>query len=85
MAWLEVRADCWFGHVNGFIAATARSTAEDLAKNPDLAEDYKIHAFLAMTDDCEAVAVPLAGKGFMDMEKWPLVQASAMEVGADRC
>ena len=54
-------------------------TPSQISTEPELAEDFKVMAFLAMTAQCETIGVPLEGKGYMEMEKWPLVQASANE------
>jgi hypothetical protein len=53
--------------------------------NEELAEEFKIHSFIAMVGDCNRLGVPYSSTGHaqsfdkMTVEKWPIIQAYALD------
>lgn len=55
-------------------------TSANEAKNDELREAYKLISFVRMVQGVQQILIPLAGrKAFDVVEKWPLVQAFALE------
>ncbi|XP_014670619.1 PREDICTED: uncharacterized protein C20orf194-like [Priapulus caudatus] len=64
---------------------TVHCLTEYQYEDQDLAEEYKISSFVAMLKGCKSVGVPYHVSGHSSschdicIEKWPLIQASALE------